>query len=57
MLDLLYNDFSSQKISIIIKNNFNEISFYKEEIEKINDDYFELTRHSSEKIYETLSHL
>lgn len=55
MLDLLYEDFSKNKYSKIVKTCFEEMSKYKDEIETLSDSRPELTRHKATEIYNRIA--
>lgn len=57
MLDLIYQDLSTRKFSEIVRENFEKFEKYNDEIEKLYDNFPELTRYNSEKIYKTLAYL
>lgn len=56
MLDLQHS-VTMHKYSDIAEKNIKKIDAYTNEIETLNDNYFELTRHNATEIYITLSQL
>ena len=57
MLNILYKDYSKNKYSEIVKECFQEISKYKDEIEALSDTRPELTRHKIQEIYKTIAEI
>lgn len=56
MLDIQHS-VSTRKYSAIVEKNIKKIDAYTDEIETLNDNYPELTRHNGREIYNTLLYL